>query len=105
MQAWLSLYICVGVLEYGRLRSSVMCFNCWRRFVHSSVAYISASAELLAVTFCLLLDYVMGPFDNIIMYPEIDLVLNKGSLVLKDDGEGLDWSCGPQLALVRPIGS
>ena len=73
--------------------------------VHSSVAYISASAELLAVIFCLLLDHVSGPFDSIMMYPEIDRVLNKGSFVLKDVDEGLDWSCGPQLASVRPIGS
>ena len=47
--------------------------------MHSSVAYISASVELRAVMAWRLLDHMMGPLDSMMMYPEMDLVLNRGS--------------------------
>ena len=71
---------------------------------HSSVAYISASAELLAVIFCLLDDHDTGPLAIIIRCPEIDLDWNSSYLLCRVRSVGLLWSCGPQFASVSAVG-
>jgi hypothetical protein len=99
--AALSLYMVSGLLRYSlpsssslrRLRRYRMCLT------HSSVAYISASAELRAVTVCLLDIQCKGPLVQM-MYPEIDRDLNSSSSLCVDV---LDWSCGPQFASVKGV--
>jgi hypothetical protein len=55
-QAELSLYTTVGadMISSVRFSPSTIWFKCCKHFVHLSVAYISASAELLAVIVYLL---------------------------------------------------
>ena len=57
---------------------------------HLSVTYISASAELLAVTFCRLDNQCNGPC-KAIKWLEMDLVLKRTRERLLC-GEGCDWS-------------
>ena len=93
-QALLSLKILMGD-DVGRnicvVSVSWMMF-CRRRMAltHSSVAYISASAELRAVTFCRQDTQWMGPLKRT-MKPESDLVLKRGSSSGRV-GSGRDWS-------------
>ena len=71
-----------------------------RYLVHSSVAYISASAELWAVMVCRFDCQCIGPFSHMIN-PESDRVLKRsrgGAFFV-----GLDWSWGPQLASVNGV--
>ena len=62
-------------------RSVHMCLSRRMSFTHSSVAYISASAELRAVTFCRRDDQWRGPLKSR-MYPEMDRVLKRSSSVM-----------------------
>ena len=80
--ALLSLNTCMGSLS-----GIYMCFVpmshiiCCRRrssLTHSSVAYISASAELRAVTFCLFETQWIGPFWMMIN-PDIERVIKDSS--------------------------
>jgi hypothetical protein len=102
-QAALSLYMYVGAF----ISSSVKCSPStmewsWRRhFVHSSVAYISASAELLAVIVCRFDIQWRGPL-KYIKNPERDLLV-KSSVVRVSFLRGFDWSCGPQFASQSPV--
>ena len=65
-------------------RSAEMCWRYRRNIVHLSVAYISASAELLAViAWCLETQWIGPPYQ--MTYPERDLVLKRsrgGEVVL-----------------------
>ena len=83
------------------LRSSKKLWRNCNCLTHLSVAYISASAELLAVIPCLLADQWRGP-PNHMRYPESDHVLKSSSSVI-DVGSALLWSWGPQLASVRAV--
>ena len=75
--ALLSLYTLVldGISSSCKFRPLIICSKYRRYFVHSSTAYISASAELLAVIVCLFDIQCIGP-DNHNRKPEIDLDLN-----------------------------
>ena len=46
----------------------------------------------------------MGPWDNMMTYPETDLDLNNGCFSLNVCGDGFVWSWGPQLASVNAVG-
>ena len=96
--ALLSLNIGVGVdnNSFDKSKPSMRYERCINCFVHSSVAYISASAELLAVIDCRLDVQCTGP-PNQMRYPDIDRDLNNSNSSMFS-GVGFDWSCGPQLA-------
>ena len=86
----LSLNILIGCVRrfLSSLRSRMMCDRCKISLTHLSVAYISASAELRAVIFCLLEDQWTG-LCKAMRWPEIDLVLNRLMAVLLST-EGID---------------
>ena len=65
---------------------------------HFSVAYISASALLRAVTLCLFAIHVRGPLWYTIKL-DMDLTVSCGT-DLGVAGSGTDWSWGPQFASV-----
>lgn len=69
--------------------------------MHSSVAYISASALLRAVMGCHLDTQWIGPVLYIIN-PKRERDLNNSSDTGGSFGLGVLWFCGPQLALGKP---
>ncbi len=82
-----------------RWSSSRICLKYVRNLTHSSVAYISASAVLRAVTVWRLLIQWTGP-PNHRIYPDKDLDLKMSNDVCVVGCRLLDWSWGPQLASV-----
>ena len=67
--------------------------------MHSSVAYISTSAELRAVMDWRLETQWIGP-PNQIRNPDKERDLNRSSSGFGFPSFGVDWSCGPQFASV-----
>ena len=101
MHAALSLYtvFSFGIRCVMPMSVRMLC-RYMRYLVHSSVVYISASAELCAVIDCRLDCQWFGPLSQM-MNPESDHDLkscNGGSF-----GLGFDLSCGPQLASVNGV--
>lgn len=78
-------------------RSSIRLIKVRRCLVHSSVAYISASAVLRAVMVCHLELQWRGPV-SYTTKPERDLDLKSSNVKGGALGDGILWSWGPQLA-------
>ena len=93
--------MCIVLLSRSlcKSRSLIKCEKYRMSLQHSSVAWISDSAEDLAVIDWRLEDQCTGPC-NVMTWPEIDrdLCSSRSESEWKD----VDWSCAPQFASEIP---